>query len=86
MPKAVYGRRKEEADFYKEYFDNALIWVNDVAKTIEIATQESELHGIAAMDALHIAAAYLGEATVLYTTERETKPLYRTSLVRVVML
>jgi hypothetical protein len=36
------------------------------------------------MDALHVAAAYLAEAEVLYTLERNEKPIHRTSLVRVV--
>lgn len=60
------------------------IWINDVERIVEIAIQESEKHGIAAMDALHIASAHLGEAQVLYTSERGTKPMHRTSLVRVV--
>ena len=40
--------------------------------------------GLAALDALHIPAAYLGEAEEILTLERETKPLFRTSLVRVI--
>jgi hypothetical protein len=38
------------------------------------------------MDALHVAAAHMGEAEVLYTLEQNTKPMHRTSLVRVAYL
>jgi hypothetical protein len=33
------------------------------------------------MDALHIAAAHLGEADEFITTERVGKPVYRSSLI-----
>ena len=83
MPKAVYHRNTSEIEFYRTYFDNVRIWISDVERIVEIAIQESERHGIAAMDAMHIASAHLGEAEVLYTSERKTKPMHRTSLVRV---
>lgn len=51
---------------------------------LRIALDESQRCGLGAMDALHIAAAHIGEAEVLYTLERSVKPIYRTSLVRVV--
>ena len=62
------------------------IWINDVESIVRIARDESEQCGLAAMDALHVAAAYLAEAEVLYTLERSQKPIHRTSLVRVVFL
>jgi len=84
IPKAVYHKNKAEIHFYETYFDNVRIWINDVDSILRIALDESERCGIAAMDALHVAAAYLAEAEVLYTLERHTKPIYRTALVRVV--
>jgi predicted nucleic acid-binding protein len=85
MPKAIYHRNTAEIAFYKTYFDDRVaIWVNDVESIVRIAREESERCGLAAMDALHVAAAYLAEAEVLYTLEREEKPMYRTSLVQVV--
>ena len=38
------------------------------------------------MDALHLAAAGLAGAEVFYTLERKEKPLFRSSLVKVVCL
>ena len=86
LPKAVHSRREAEITFYSTYFDNAFLWVNDVESIVAIAQQESERHGLAAMDALHVAAAHLGKAEVLFTLERRTKPMHRTTLVRVAYL
>jgi predicted nucleic acid-binding protein len=85
MPKAIYHRNTRERDFYATYFDKLVrLSIDDVESIVRIARAEAERCGIAAMDALHVAAAYLGEAEVLYTLERRDKPIYRTTLVRVV--
>lgn len=86
MPKAIYHQNKLEIEFYSGYFDKVLIWVNDVESIVRIARNESEQCGLGALDALHVAAAYLAEADVLYTLERSGRPIHRTSLVRVVSL
>ena len=84
MPKAVYHQNRLEVEFYRAYFDTVPIWINDVESIVSIARDESERCGLSAMDALHVATAYLAEAEVLYTLERPEKPIHRTSLVRVV--
>lgn len=86
MPKAVFLKRRDEIEYYRTYFDSVRIWIRDLEETVRIARQESERCGLAAMDALHIAAAFLGEAEVLYTLEGPNKPIHQTSLVRVVSL
>jgi predicted nucleic acid-binding protein len=86
MPKAIYFRRSSEIEFYTTYFDNVRIWINDVEAIVRIARGESERCGLAAMDALHVAAAYLAEAEALFTLERKTGGMHRASLVRVVEL
>jgi predicted nucleic acid-binding protein len=83
MPKAIYHQNQLEIEFYRAYFDNVLIWINDVESIVRIARDESEQCGLGAMDALHVAAAYLADAEVLYTLEGREKPIHRTSLVRV---
>ena len=42
--------------------------------------------GLAAMDSLHLAAAYLSRADEFITTERPGKPIYRSPLVKIVYL
>jgi hypothetical protein len=86
MPKAIYHHNRPEIEFYRTYFDNVRIWINDVESILRIARDESERCGLAAMDALHVATAHLAEAQVLYTLERNEKPIHRTSLVRVISL
>ncbi|MBI4906475.1 MAG: nucleic acid-binding protein [Acidobacteria bacterium] len=52
IPKAVYYRQQLEIEFYKTYFDNVRIWVNDLEAIVSLARQESERCGLAALDAL----------------------------------
>ena len=49
----------------------------------QIARVEAAQRGMAALDALHVAGAFLLKADEFITTEKPRKPVYRTSLVRV---
>ena len=80
VPKAVYYKKRLERSFYEEYF-RAAEWVRDLDKIEAIAQLEAARSGLAAMDALHIAAAHLGRADEFITTERSGKPIYRSSLI-----
>ena len=86
VPMALHFKQEGEIAFFKTYFDNASLWVNDMEAMIQIAQDESARHGLKALDALHVAAAYLGKAGVLIALEKKTKPMHRTSLVRVAYL
>jgi predicted nucleic acid-binding protein len=86
VPKAIYHKNQQELEFYRTYFDSVRIWINDLESIFRIAREESERCGLAAMDALHVAAAHLGEAEILYTLERYQKPIHRTNLVRVAVV
>jgi predicted nucleic acid-binding protein len=83
---AIHFKREAEITFFKAYFENADLWINDLEAMVRIAQQESERHALAAMDALHVAAAHVGKADVLIALEKKTKPMHRTSLVRVAYL
>ena len=83
---ALHFKQQTEITFFKTYFDNATVWVNDLEAMVQIAQDESALHGLKALDALHVAAAYLGNAIELIALEKKTKPMYRTSLIRVAYL
>jgi len=80
VPKATYYKKRLEKAFYDEYF-RAAEWVRDLEKIEELAHIEAAKSGLAAMDALHVAAAHLGEADEFITTERAGKPIYRSSLI-----
>ena len=85
VPKAAYHKQQAERAFYGRFFQEAT-WVRDFERIDEIARQEAEKHGLGAMDALHLAAAHIGDAAELITTEKPAKPIYRSGLVEVVYL
>ena len=84
-PKATFHKRRVEATFYDRFFRDAK-WVRDLEQIDEVARAEAEKHGLGAMDALHLAAAHVGGAAELITTEKRSKPIHRSSLVKVVYL
>ncbi|MBE9008898.1 PIN domain-containing protein [Pseudanabaenaceae cyanobacterium LEGE 13415] len=84
LPKAICYRRTNEAEFYREYFEAVQFWANDVDKLLEDGYQIACKYGLAAIDALHVAAALAVEADELVTTERSTKPMHRVSEIRVI--
>lgn len=53
---------------------------------IVIARNEAERCRLGAMDALHLAAARVQDADEFVTSEKQDKPIYRTTLVRVLYL
>jgi len=81
--KPTHHRRRAELAFYEEYFSHANCF-EDLDRMFEIGGKEAMRHGIAVVDALHVAAAHLSRCAALVTTEKATKPMFRTSLVRVV--
>jgi predicted nucleic acid-binding protein len=85
VPKSVFHKMTLEKSFYDEFFRTAE-WFRDLEKIAATARLEAVKSGIAAMDALHVAAAHLSGADEFVTTERPGKPMYRTSLVKVVHL
>jgi hypothetical protein len=52
----------------------------------EIGQREAVKHGISVIDVLHVAAANLARCKILITTEKTTKPIFRTTLVTVVSI
>lgn len=87
LPKAAYHQREAELTFYEDFFHHPqLEWCRDWEQMEKFANEESRQHGLGALDALHVAAAYLLGADELVTTERPIKPIYRTSLVHVIYL
>jgi hypothetical protein len=83
LPKALNHLRKDEAAFYETFFDNVSVWASITDELLATALAAAELSGLSAMDALHIAAAAATGAEELVTSEQSTKPIHRSSLVRV---
>ena len=85
VPKAVFFKRRLERLFYDRYFANAE-WFREGGKIEAMAHTEAVKAGLGAMDALHLAAAYLSGADEFVTTEKPDKAIHRSSLVKVVYL
>jgi len=83
--KPAHHRRKAELAFYEEYFSHANCFRN-LDRMFETGGREAMHHGIAVVDALHVGAAYLSGCAALFTTEKPTKPIFRTRLVKVVSI
>lgn len=85
LPKAHYHREMDEVQFLQEIFSVAenVSWNCDV---LENAFELAKDHGIAAMDAIHVANAMAAGADELVTSEGDTKPMFRVQSIRVVSL
>lgn len=86
LPKATYHHQQDEAEFYETFFDAVSYWTTDVEQVAEDAHQLACTCGLAAMDALHIAAALLLKADELITTEKPTKPMHRVAGIQVISI
>lgn len=86
LPKAVYNRQTDEAEFYETFFNAVTYWANDVERIIEEAYKIAGNYGLASMDSLHVAAALLVGAEELITTEKPTKPMYRVTGIQVISI
>ena len=86
LPKPLYFRRRAEVAFYRAFFRRVSVWTPiDMALTVA-AYREATVTGMAAVDALHVAAARRVGATELITTEGATKPMHRARGVTVVTI
>ena len=83
LPK--FHRRELEAEFHETYFKLATCF-DDLNRLFKVGRDEAYRHGIAVLDAMHIAAAHLTGCDALVTLEKPTKPMFRTTLVQVTSL
>ena len=79
LPKAIYNKKDDEADFYRSYFDSVITMIETDSQLISEAESDASLNGLSAIDALHIAAARRAGAVEFITGEKDTKPLFRIS-------
>lgn len=86
IPKAVYYKQTEEVKFYEEFFSAVSYWADDLEKVMQDAYNIGCKYGLAAMDALHIAAALSLDAREFITTEKPTKPMFRVSGIKIISI
>jgi predicted nucleic acid-binding protein len=83
LPKAVYHKNEDEIRFYENYFANSAQAIEISAPLLAFALQHGCQTGISGIDAIHIACAVSAGAEELITSERSTKPIHRTKLLKV---
>lgn len=86
LPKAIYNRQEKEIKFYEEYFSKVAYWITDIEQMIQRAYRECSESGLGTLDAMHIAASVLAEASELITYEKPEKSIHRTQLIRVISI
>jgi predicted nucleic acid-binding protein len=86
LPKALFYRRHDEAEFYETFFASVTHWAvhNDILQ--ETAFLQARSFGLSALDAFHVAAALSVGASELITAERPTSPLFRVTRLRVLTI
>jgi hypothetical protein len=86
LPKAVYYQKQAEVEFYQAYFATVSHWANPADSLVQKAYREACRAGLAAIDALHVAAAISVQADELVTTEKLSKSIHRTTAIKVVSI
>jgi predicted nucleic acid-binding protein len=77
LPKALFNTKSNEAEFYSSFFQAVSHWPDDTDTVVRHAYEIAVKFGLAALDALHVAAALIVGAEELVTTEKRGKPLHR---------
>lgn len=86
LPKPIHGNRQNEVNFYETFFDKVTDWAQPVDEVVNVGLQQAKLHGLSAVDALHVAAALITGADDLVTTEKVTKPMHRVTGIQVISI
>jgi predicted nucleic acid-binding protein len=86
LSKPVFEKRQVEVAFYQAHFEEAAASQPLDEELGNEALALGQKYGLAAVDALHIAAALRLGAKELYTSEKPGKPMFRVRELRIVSL
>jgi len=86
LPKAIFNQKQDEIEFYETFFRAVNYWATDHQQIIEDAKQIARTYGLAAMDAIHVAAALQVNSDQIITTEKPTKPMHRVEEIQVISI
>lgn len=86
LPKAIFHKNSIERSFYEAFFAMNTRCVPTSEALLQYAMDEACKTGISGFDAIHIACAVFGGAQEFITSEKPTKPVHRTTLVKVVSI
>jgi predicted nucleic acid-binding protein len=86
LPQAIFNKQQDETEFYETFFNAVIHWATDLEQIIQNAQQIACTYGLAAMDAIHVAAALEIQADQLITTEKTTKPIHRVTEIQIILI
>lgn len=86
LPKAIYHQQTAEVEFYQAFFAAVAHWASPPEQIVQAAYDEACRSGLSAIDALHVAAAVALDADELVTTEKPSRPLHRTTAIKIVSI
>ncbi len=86
IPKPIFNKFKEQACFYKSFFDDAPIHVEVTSDVTSLALRLASEHNIGPMDSLIVSSAIIGGADELITMEKPTKPMHKVKELKVTSL
>ena len=86
LPKAIFNKQQDEVEFYETFFSAVIHWETDLEQIIQNSYQIACAYGLAAMDAVHVAAALQIKADELITTEKPTKPMHRVREIQIISI
>ena len=83
IPKATFHRNQSELEFYEPFFRANIRCIPTSDSLMRQAMEHGCATGISGIDALHIACAVYAGAEEFITTEKPTKPIHRSRLIKV---
>ena len=86
LPQPTFHKRKAELEFLAAYFERIIEWREADEFLVAAALKEAAAVPLAAVDAIHVAAAKALRSDELITAERPGKPLHKTRGLKVSFL
>jgi hypothetical protein len=86
LPKATFHKRMAEIAFYNLFFTTTTRSIPTSEALLKYALEEACKTGIHGLDAVHIACAIFAGAEEFITSEKTSRPIHRTKLVKVVSI
>lgn len=86
LPKSIWSKNTAETAFYEGFYRLNTRTIPTSEPLLDLAMEEACKLGLNALDAIHVACAVFGGAQEIVTSEKATKPMHRTKLVKVVSI
>lgn len=86
LPKPMFYNKQDEVAFYEEIFRAAAHRVAWSLTVLDCAKELAVKYGIAAMDAIHVAAALASDALEFVSGEKPGKPMFRVTAMHIISL